>query len=338
MDLLIDVSWRAGRVNRAVDLSVARAEYYPDDFDANVKAAQALITAKGSRDRAALFASRAEKLGAGPVLRERVTWIAWLRVLPVFHHWIAGDSRAALDLLTALERSAKASIGAERNALASAIGFAQLAFGRTEDAERAFRYASSPERQINLAMLAITRGDENTARQWLRQIPQHSALRPALFAHVGLAQEAERGLHASVPSEHAEGIAAVTRGLLAVQQRQFNSAAATLREGAQLLRATGEPEFFLAIDALARMARARGAIDQARRLLSEADAERAHTYGPTQWSGGYWTRLSGDFAEILRQQGHDDEAARIAAQLRQVLVNADLQRQARRVLRSTETR
>jgi cellobiose phosphorylase len=105
-----------------------------------------------------------------------------------------------------------------------------------------------------------------------------------------------------------------------------------------LLRATGEPEFFLAIEALARMARARGAIDQARRLLSEADAERAHTYGPTHWSGGYWTRLSSDLVEILLQQGHDDEAARVAAQLRQVLVNVDLQRQARRVLRSTEIR
>jgi len=338
LDLLIDVSWRTGRVNRAVDLSVARAEYYADDFFANVKAAQALTTVKGSRDRAALFATRADKLGSAEILRERVTWIAWLQVLPVFHHWISDDSGGALDLLTVLERSLKDRVGAERNAFASAIGFAQLAFGRTKDAERVFRYESSPERQMNLAMLAIIRGDEETARQWLRQVAQHSALRPALFAHVGLAQEAERGLHASVPSEHTEGIAAVTRGLLAVHRRQFNSATSSLREGAQLLRATGEPEFFLAIEALARMARARGAIDQATRLLSEADAERAHTYGPTQWTGGYWTKLSTDLVEILRQQGHDDEAARVTAELRKVLVNVDVQRQAPGVVRSAQIR
>jgi tetratricopeptide (TPR) repeat protein len=338
LDLLIDVSWRAGRVKKAVELSVARADYYPDDFYANVRAAHALTIAKGPNDRAAAFAGRAQQLASSQAVTDRPAWNAWLQILPIFQRWVAGDSRGALEALVPFDRSLRDRLGRERDVFASAVGFANLAFGRAQNAERAFRYGSSPERQINLAMLALSQGDEQGARQWLRQIREHSALRPALFAYVGLEREAERGVETSLPSEHAEGIAAVTRGLLAARRRQFETATGALRQGAQLLRTTGEPEFFLAIETLARMAAARGEIDRAVRLLSEAAVERSQTYGPTQWTAAYWIKLNADLVALLREQGHHQEAERVAFDLHGVLRDADVQKQPSKVVKSTRIR
>ena len=326
LDLLIHVYWRAGRVKRAVDLSVARAENYPEDFYATVRAAHALGLGRRHRDRAAAFADRARELAlASPqAVADHPSWHAWLQVLPVYQLWMTGDSRGGLEQLAVLERGLGDRLGRERDAFAGAVGFAALAFGRSQQAERAFRHGSRPERQINQAMLALSRGDEEQARQWLRQVREHAALRPALFARLGFDAEALAGLDAALPSGHAEGLAAVTRGLLAASKGQSDGAAEALRHGAQLLRASGEPEYFFALEALARMASARGAGDQAVRLLSEAAAERAHTYGPAIWTGVFWARLSRDLVALLRQQDRHEEADRIDAELRSVLSDADL--------------
>jgi hypothetical protein len=206
-------------------------------------------------------------------------------------------------------------VSRERDSFATALGFANLAFDRAHEAKLSFRLGSSPGRQVNLAMLATIQGRTEAARGWLAQVREHGALRPALFAHLGFEREAERGLASAVPSAHAEGVAAVTRGLLAVNKGDVSTATATLRTGAQLLRATGEPEYFLAIDALADLALAGGAIDQVVRLLSDANAERLHTYAATQWTAAYWRKLNGDLAAVLRLQGRDEEAERVSSNL-----------------------
>ena len=328
LDMLIEVSWRMGRVRRAVELSVVRAEAYPDDFYANVRAAQALAAAKGNTERAAAFAGRATRLASVEAVSDRPTWNAWLHVLPVFQRWIEGDIRGARDTLDELDRSLADRLGRERDAFASAVGFAHLAFGRAQQAEHAFRFGSAPERQMNLAVLALTQGDERSARQWLGQVRAHGARSPALFARVGFTEEAERGLEVLPPSDHAEGVAAVTRGLLALRQGQREPATARLREGLDLLRSSGEPAYFFAAESLAAVADARGDVSRSIRLLTDAAAERSHTYGYSQWTAAYWIRMSTDLVRLCRRAGRHDEAEQIHAGLRQILDVGELRKPA----------
>ena len=337
LDLLIDVSWRAGRAKKAADLSVKRAELYPDEFYTNVRAAHALTVGKGHEGRAADFIARARKRATPEALADRPQWHAWMEILPIFHQWIAGDDRAALASLATLDTSLSDRLGRERDAFAAAVGFAHLAFGRGQQAERAFRFGVGPERQINLAVAALARKDEAAAREWLQQVREHSVLRPALFARVGFDAEAEQGLQAAPPSENEEGLAAVTRGLLAAHRRRFDEATAALRQGTQLLRSTGTSEFFFAIDALVGMARVRGSSPQVTRLLYEAAAERRHTYGATYWSGGHWTTLTADLVDNLRKQGRAEESERVAADLRLALGGAEDQWPAAAVLRQASS-
>jgi hypothetical protein len=177
---------------------------------------------------------------------------------------------------------------------------------------------------MNLAVLALIQRDEGTARQWLGQVREHGARAPALFARVGFTEEAERGLESMPPSDHAEGVGAVTRGLLALRHRQMEPATARLRQGLDLLRSSGEPAYFFAAEALAAMADARGDVGRSIRLLTDAAAERAHTYGDSQWTAAYWIRMSTDLVRLCRRAGRHEEAEQIHAGLRQILDVSDL--------------
>ena len=61
-------------------------------------------------------------------------------------------------------------------------------------------------------------------------------------------------------------------------------------------------------------------------LLTDAAAERAHTYTSSQWTAAYWIRMSTDLAQRCRRAGRHDQAERISVGLRQILDNGDSQR------------
>jgi tetratricopeptide (TPR) repeat protein len=245
--------------------------------------------------------------------RDRPSMSAWMSGLPVFLRWRAGDAAEAARILDALERTMNQKLGLERDALSTTIGFAHLAMGRRAEAERAFRAAASPSRQLNLAMLALTRDDEEEARRWLRQIPQFSALRPSLFARAGLESEALRGLESGAPSPYLEGLESVSRGLLDARRGRTESAATALRRGLDLLRWSGEPEYLFAIEELARIAESEGNIERAVTLLRTAVDGRAHTYGARQWTAAYWAKLGDGLARLHGRQGQIADAQRVTA-------------------------
>ena len=297
VDLLIDAYTRAGRVKAAVELSVRRAEDAPQDFyGERPRRSRPGDYARRRRPRAGLSPARAQALFSSETIDDRPFWSAWLAVFPVFQQWRAGDRQAALAALAPIDRSLAGRLGHERDAFATAVGFAYLAFGDREQADGAFRQAATPVRQLNLAMLALTAGDDERARHWLSQIPQASSARPALFARAGLHREAEHGLERLPIAERSVGIAAVTRGLIAARRGRIGRAVAALNQGLDLLRFSGEPDDFFAVEALAGLAQARRDDGAGRQLLSEADAAAAHTYGPSQWTAGYWTKLRSDQA------------------------------------------
>lgn len=324
-DLLIESYSRAGRIRDAVDLSVARGERDPGDFYANVRAAQALVVWEADRRRATPFVQRAQQLVSPAVIADRPKWAAWVSALPVFDAWLTGNSHQAFEALASLERSLGARIGRERDAFATAIGFSYVAFGRLRQARAAFMHASTPARQLDMAMLSLAAGNEADARTWLLQVRQHSAVRPALFARVGLLKEAQRGLETQAPSEYADGHAEVTRGLIALRRGDRDGATAYLRHGIELLRFTGQPEYFFAAEALARIWSERGEVDRAAEWLGDASEQRARTYGAAQWTAGAWIGVNADLLKICRRRGRREQAQRLSSLLQQTLRDADEQ-------------
>ncbi len=324
-ELLIDAYSRAGRVEKAVDVSIARATSDPDGFYANVRAAHALAVWKGDRRLASAYVRRARELASRDAVEGLPSWVAWLSAAPAFDAWMTGDNRAAFEVLAPLERSLDTRLGSERDAFATTVGSAYLAFGKVRQAEHAFRHAGSPVRQIDLALLALSLGQERKARDWLLQIRQSSAHRPALFARVGLVTEAERGLTMLVPSEHDEALTDVTRGFIATHHGDNEAAVAALRRGIDQLRFSGEPEYFLAVEALARILTARGESDRALEWLAQAAGQRARTSGSGHWAGGCWIKINADLASAYQRRGRLRDAERIRASLRAVLQDADAQ-------------
>ena len=323
LDLLADTYARAGRFKDAVDTSVRRAEIDPGDFYANVRAARALSVWQSDRARAGAFVRQSQQLATRETTADRPMWGAWLNGLPVFTSWLAGDVRAAAAAVVPLENGLAGRVGRDRDAYASAVGFSYLAMGRLQQAERAFRHAAAPRRQINLAMLALAVGDEAQARDWLLEIRDHGRERPALFASIGLLAEAESGLASAFGSAHADGVAEITRGLIARRRGQTGNAIALLRRGIELLRFSGEPEYFLGTEALAQIWIERGKVGRATRLLVHAAEQRERAYASPQWAGAYWIRLSARLVELHRREGRTADAERLSTTLRQVLDGAD---------------
>ena len=323
LDLLVDTYARAGRFKDAVDVNVRRAEIDPGDFYANVRAARALMVWQGDKARAATFVRQSQQLATREAMAERPFWGAWLSGLPVFTSWLAGDIRAAAAALVPLEHGLAARVGRDRDAYATNIGFSYLAMGRLQQAERAFRHAAAPLRQINLAMLALAVGDEAQARDWLLEISSHGRERPALFASVGLLAAAESGIASAFGSEHVDGVAEITRGLIATRRGQTESTIASLRRGTELLRFSGEPEYFLGTEALAEIWIERGKVGRATRLLTHASEQRERAYGSPQWAGAYWIRLSAKLVVLHRREGRTADAERLSTTLLQLLAGAD---------------
>jgi tetratricopeptide (TPR) repeat protein len=323
LDRLVEAYARTGRMREAVEASVKRSEYEPADFYANVRAAHALVVWQGDRRRAARFVELAQQQVSPAAIADWPRWVAWLSALPVFDAWLDGNNQAAFDALASLERGLDRRLGRERDAFATIIGCSYLAFGKLRQARTAFHHAGAPTRQLDLAMLALASGNERAARDWLLQIPGQSSLEPALFARVGLITEAERGLERMPPSEHAEGIVNVTRGLIAMRQSNGDAAMTSLRQGVDLLRFSGEPDYFLGVEALAHLWLLHGDVDRAADWLRDASEQQTRTYGAAQWNAGAWIGINGDLLRVCWRHGRVDQARQVRALLLQTLRDAD---------------
>jgi tetratricopeptide (TPR) repeat protein len=322
LDMLLSSYSRAGRMKAAVELSLVRADANPRDFYANVRAAHALTIWQTDAKRASPFADRARDLADRPA-QNRPGWIAWIGGLPVFRQWLDEQPAPAVTALRQSYGMLEGRAGRERDAFATALGFSFLAFGRVQESTRAFRQASSPMRQLDLAIQALALRREAEARRWLQQIDQHGATRPAVFARAGLTREAEQGLSASPPSEYIEGIAEVTRGIVAAKRGRTDLAIPHLRGGLDLLRVSGELEYFLAAEALAGIWLDAGDTDRAIAVLRDAAAQRRRTYVPGAWSGAYWLKMQVDLAQILRRVHRFEEASGVERTIAATLQSAD---------------
>lgn len=323
LDLLVDTYSRAGQVERAATLAVSQAELRPNDFAANARAARALAIWQADDDGASKFVHRSHQLASKEAAAERPNVAAWLQALPVFRSWRSGDLHSAARTIETLEKRLDTGTRAERDALATAVGFSHLALGRLRQAEIAFRRTSADVRHVNLAMLALAIDDAPSARERLAQIADDSRRHPALFAAVGLESDADRGLKAFLDSEHAAGMAAITQGFIAARRAQDDLAVKSLRHGIELLRFSGEPEYFLAVEELARIWTAQGQLERAAGALESAASERGRTYNSAQWAGAYWIKLNVRLLTTYERLGRWPEADALRGTLARLLDGAD---------------
>jgi tetratricopeptide (TPR) repeat protein len=323
VDRLIECYVRTGRIRQAVERAVSRADVSPDDFYANVRAAHALRIWNADPRRAERFLSRSRRLLTTESRVDRPAWTAWLSVMPAFERWLARDPRGVLAAAGRLDTELGSKVGRELDAFATGIGFSYLSVGRLRQAEDVFRRASTPTRQIDLALLALSVGDRKGARTWLEQIREYSSERPALFARVGLVREAELGLAASAGSELSDGVAAVTAGLIAARRHDTDSAIDQLRLGIDRLRYSGEPEYFMAVDVLSRLWLRLGDRARAVRLLSDTLGQRARSCGSARWPGAQFVKIEADLLVATRGIGPSGPADQARADLQQILQAAD---------------
>jgi tetratricopeptide (TPR) repeat protein len=323
LDLLADTYARAGDIDPAATLAVTTARSRPNDFAANVRAARALITWRTDAASARPFVHRSRTLAIQDVPSERPLLRAWVQALPVFEHWRSGDLDGAIRAVETLAGSADGGSLRARDAIATVVGFSYLALGQVERASRWLRQASPGSRDLNLAMLALAIGDSNSARERLGRVPAESRRRPALYAGVGLDEAASRGLGEYLDSEHAAGMAATARGLIAARRGQHATAIASLREGLALLRFSGEPEYFLGAEALARVLTLHGQSAAGLRVLEDAAAERGRVYGGARWAGAFWLRVNVRLLAAYEQQGNRPAADALRKTLQPLLAKAD---------------
>jgi tetratricopeptide (TPR) repeat protein len=322
LDQLIDAYARAGRVREAAEHMARRAAAAPDDFYANVRAAQAMRIGVGDAARAWPFLARSRALAGRDEPRDRPSWRAWLTLLPAFEHWMSGDVQGSLQAIDHAAAGLDRRIGPDRDAFATAIGFAYLALGRVADARRTFGAAGAPARQIGLATLALAVGDRTSARNWLQRARDARSTVPALFAAAGLTADAEDGLDRYFAPEDGSGVAALARGLVAIDRGRIAEGIAALGTSIELLRDAAGPEYFLAVEALADAWRRRGEPERAAVLLADAARARERTYGQ-RWSAAFWIRINGELIALSRERGREDEARRREDALAHVLAVAD---------------
>lgn len=321
-ELLYSAYARAGRLEAATAVATAAATARPDDMAAIARAARALAVWRGDGAAAAPLIGRSRELlsteeSAEPRL------LAWIMARPAFERWLAGDATGAGREIAAIERALGTRRPREREELSTSIAFSYLALGQVRRAEQALAATPKTSRGLSLALVALAIGDGELAKERLGRLSPESRRRPALYAYVGLEPEAEDALTRHPDREHAEGMAAVTRGFLAARRSELRRAVARLRDGVTLLRATGEPEYFLAAEELARLLALEGRSAAAVRVLEEASAERHRAYAGARWAGAFWLRVTDRLAALHEQLGQREAARRARAAMSAVLAEAD---------------
>lgn len=334
-ELLYSAYARAGRLEAATAVATAAAASRPDDMAAVARAARALAVWRGDGVAAAPLIKRSRELlsteeSAEPRL------LAWIMTRPAFERWLAGDTAGAGREISAIERALGTRRPREREELSTAIAFSYLALGQVRRAEQALAATPRGSRGLSLALVALAIGDGELAKERLGRLSPDSRRRPALYAYVGLEPEAEDALTRHPDRELAEGMAAVTRGFLAARRSEPRRAIARLRDGTTLLRATGEPEYFLAAEELARLLALEGRTAAAIRVLEEASAERHRAYAGPWWGGAFWLRVTYRLAALHEQLGQREAARRARAAVSAVLAEADADHPLR--MASTEAR
>ena len=337
--------WQLGRLVESARLNVRLADLRPHDLRVNVDAAESLIAAP-DMEPAEPYLSRAEALasaeGADPWLVARTNF------LPVRASWRRGALEQALTTLTRVVAAGPPPTADARDFWLRRASRAYLGLGMLQAArDTAVQIASTEERYMALDLVAWARGDQQAVRDHVQGVEFPVAYSLMLLARANAVGEARNALadwarnvragrHPYAPLGWEPELAAIERvvlGELARLEGREGEAIRLLEEGllfespGQALtptRARGRwaPEWYLGWESLALAYLAQGEAARAAQVLDEA----SHVYPPPRGLGStsvVWMNLETRRAQVYRQLGRQEEAARIEAELLELLAHAD---------------
>ena len=306
---------------------VGLAELLPQDFDANVVAAQVLLVEdRGDIGRARPFIQRAsDALTPAAAERENSSWgAAWLEHLPVFERWNTGDVGGALAAQRVVAASMRGRAFGNRDATATLGGFMWLTLGRLPEARGAFDAGGHQgQRELNLARMADLMDDRSAMLDHLERMERMGwKPNPLLFARAGLFARAREAMQQPIFRRQTASLEALVLGEEALGAGRLLDAISLLQQGIQAVRPIPRNHFYNASLSLSRAWVARGDRSQAVRVLEEAVNERPAYMAPGL-PGAWWIKCQVALVEAYRQAGRFQDAAAVDAQVRRLLSHAD---------------
>jgi len=307
------------RVGDADEQVLRIAELVPNDFDATVLAAQALVMQDGDTRRAAPYVARARQLRSPAITdRENSCWhAAWLEHLPAYEAWRSGDLAAAVAFQSAIAATLSARVSYDRDAMATGNGHMWLALGRVADARKAFNaIGHHDQKEWSLAVVADVLDDR---RLQVAHLSRHGwSWNPLPFARAGMFERMRAVLKEPPVGAGDALLRTVSLGEEALASGRPADAIVQFQQALDRLHVRpGRPYFETSIS-LARAWHAVGDDMQALRVLEEAVRAEAP---PT--AAAVWIKAQIHLVHAYRRAGRVDEAEAIAERVRRLLAQAD---------------
>ncbi len=327
---LANVYWRLGRWRDAARNAVRYAQLRPNDFGAQLYAAEALATWEKDLAGAHTYLERARALApADPTGLE--TELAWLDLFPAYEAWLRDDfveAKRIVDQVAHRTDSRKSGSMHEKMYGYHLANF-YLTLGEFNQAERwgeRLRFSDEPEVGIlPLALSAFARGNREGLKRYLAQARRtyDSVTLLLLRLRVEPSDQAGKAILAVEKTEVSRQLLKIARGELALARGKKTEAFQLLEEGIAGAGAGDRPAFFLGSESLAKAYEQRGDLPKAIQVLEEASKQRAGVYPRVGMIGDCWIGTQYQLAQLYRKAGRDEDARKIEDELLKLLAYAD---------------
>jgi serine/threonine-protein kinase len=300
------------------------ADQRPNLLDANYRYAWDLVRRERNVQEARPYVDRVRRLlpADGKPDDYRHLWLKWL---PTYERWDAGDVAGVLEALQTEEAAVGRHGGAISQPEAYAIGLFYQALGRVRDARRWLTGTSirGDGRALNSAWLAVAQGDRDAAREAVARIVGAPG-RPAMTISVNDRSRAQKFIdHPPSDTPVDRAFVAIGRGGLLVADGRPDEAIPYLQRAMTALQPTRFHDYYIACEWLA------DAYGQTKRpadsiaALETCAQERPRYDGVFFSSPLFWMHLQLTLADSYRATGRLPEAQRIERDLRRRLAVAD---------------
>ena len=315
-----------GRHASASELRARQVDIRPRQFWGPYRMAEALLL-KGDLDGARRYAADAVTLASQMESGELQSRRSWFDLLPACEAWLRDDAPTSARLAGALEATLSQREGAERNAVATSLGYWYMALGQQRAAERVFlRLPDAAGRPYHLAVLASEYGEPDQVRKHVAAL---SGSMDASFFMVGLPTLDARVLPLAeeIVSQWEKKVdepdAKLLRGQLALMRGQTQKARALLEESITVREDRFGPLALSASAGVAHSWKSAGDSEHAIEVLEAASHNRFRSCLWPTANAHLWMRMRSDLAQLYRKVGREAEAETIEEQLRLLLQTAD---------------
>jgi hypothetical protein len=302
---------------------VRLADLRPDSAESNLQAAISLAKYTDNSARAALYADRAKIGWRNHPRRVPPDAIASILLFPVLNAWLAGDLNAALRESELLQDALPLLPPEARNIVTARLVDFSTSLGRLDEAERLLeKLADSSIRQALRANLLFASGNKTGLETHLASYTDlNDPLSALLMASSGMSVNAtnlESDLRALGISEPKS---TVIRASIAFSEGDLNTAESELQLIINDLSADDQAFFFMGLETLSHINKARGKLGDAIRVLEMTTVTRKDA--ALNGAGLYWLMCQRQLAKFYREAGREFDANAVENELHELLQLAD---------------